>query len=70
MKSNIKSVVTLELTGEEYKDLCSIIDAGRYHLEDLNEACATEEKADVNLINSRARLIEISKLYTNLRVQL
>lgn len=70
MKSKIQSQIFLELTGDELNELCSLIDHGRYRLEDFITELRASKKVDESLIQSHLRLIEISKQYTNLRARL
>ena len=66
MKSEIQCTVKLELTKLEFQDLCRIIDNGRVKIDDTLAELQKWDKQDAAIDNLK-RLVEISKLYTNLR---
>jgi hypothetical protein len=70
MKSDIQSIVRLELSGHEFGDLCSLIDHARYRIEDFIKELEAEKKCDASLVQSHKRLIQVAIQYTNLRAKL
>lgn len=70
MKSEVQSIVKLEMTGKEFNDLCELLNFGRYHLEDFIKELESEKKVDSGLVTGHKRLIEVSKQYTNLRAKI